>query len=107
MPLDLGVLISGTGTNLQAILDATREGLDAKVRLVVSNRADAAGLTRAESSGVPTRVVPHGDFPDRQSFDRALVHALREAGASWIVLAGFMRLLGPDFLAAFPNRVLN
>jgi len=108
MPLDLGVLISGTGTNLQAILDATRAGrLDARVRLVVSNRADAAGLRRAEAAGVPTRVVPHGDFPDRDSFERALVEALRAAGASWIVLAGFMRLLTPEFLGAFPDRVLN
>jgi len=108
MPLDLGVLISGTGTNLQAILDATRAGrLDARIRIVVSNRADAAGLRRAEGAGVPTRVVPHGEFPDRESFERALVDALREAGASWVVLAGFMRLLTPEFLGAFPDRVLN
>jgi phosphoribosylglycinamide formyltransferase 1 len=106
--LDLGVLISGRGSNLQAILDAIADGrLPARVRLVISNRADAAGLARAERAGVPTRVIPHGAFDGRASFDRALVEALREAGATWVVLAGFMRLLTPVFLDAFPHRVVN
>jgi phosphoribosylglycinamide formyltransferase-1 len=107
-PLDLGVLISGRGSNLQAILDAIGDGrLDARVRLVVSNRADAPGLERARAAGVPTAVVRHGDFSDRPSFDAALVTLLRDASVSWVVLAGFMRLLTPVFLDAFPQRVVN
>lgn len=107
-PLDLGVLISGRGSNLQAILDAIAAGhLDARVRLVLSNRPDVEGLARAERAGVPTRVIAHRDFTDRDSFDAAVVAALREAGASWVVLAGFMRLLTTTFLDAFPHRVVN
>jgi len=106
--MDLGVLISGRGSNLSAILDAIAdERLDARVRLVISNKPDAAGLERARAAGVPTRVIPHGDYPDRPSFDAALVAALREAGATWIVLAGFMRLVTPVLLDAFPHRVIN
>ncbi|AKT36124.1 phosphoribosylglycinamide formyltransferase [Chondromyces crocatus] len=107
-PLDLGVLVSGRGSNLQAILDAVAEGrLDARVRVVISNQADVEALSRAERAGVPTRVVSHRAFADRAGFDAALVSALREAGASWVVLAGFMRLLTPTFLEAFPDRVVN
>lgn len=107
-PLDLGVLISGRGSNLQAILDAIAEGrLNARVRLVIANREGAGGLERAARAGVPTRVIPHGAYPDRASFDRALVAALGAAGVEWIVLAGFMRLLTPAFLDAFPRRVIN
>jgi phosphoribosylglycinamide formyltransferase-1 len=106
--LDLGVLISGRGSNLQAILDAVAAGkLDARVRVVVSNRADAAGLERAHAAGVATVVVPHKSFPDRASFDAALVRVLREAGVEWVVLAGFMRIVTATLLEAFPRRVLN
>ena len=106
--LDLGVLVSGRGSNLQAILDAVAEGqLDARVRLVISNQEGAPALDRAARAGVPTQVVSHRAFPDRESFDAALVAALRDAGVSWVVLAGFMRLLTPTFLAAFPDRVVN
>lgn len=108
MTLDLGVLISGRGSNLQAILDAIAEGrLDARVRVVISNRASALGLERAKQAGVPTRVLSHKDYADRQAFDAALVEALREAGASWVVLAGFMRIITSVLLDAFPNRVIN
>jgi phosphoribosylglycinamide formyltransferase-1 len=107
-PLDLGVLVSGRGSNLEAILRAIASGeLAARVRLVLSNKADAKALARAAEAGVPTRVVPHGAYPDRASFDAAMVDALREAGARWIVLAGFMRLVTPVFLDAFPGRVVN
>lgn len=107
-PLDLGVLISGRGSNLQAILDAVASGrLNARVRVVISNKPGVEGLARAERAGVPTRVIAHKGFPDRPSFDAALVDALREAGASWVVLAGFMRLLTPTLLDAFPHRVVN
>lgn len=106
--MKLGVLISGRGSNLEAILNAiAEERLRAEVALVVSNRADAKGLETAARANVPVKVVPHGAFADRGAFDAALVSALREAGAEWIVLAGFMRLVTPVFLDAFPHRVIN
>lgn len=108
MTLDLGVLISGRGSNLQAILDAIAAGrLDARVRVVISNRAGAEGLERAARAGVPTRVLSHKDFPDRPSFDAALAAELSSAGASWVVLAGFMRIVTSALLDAFPGRVVN
>jgi phosphoribosylglycinamide formyltransferase-1 len=104
----LGVLISGSGTNLQAILDATAAGrLDARVAVVVSNRKDAGGLARAEKAGVPAVVVPHAQYADRRAFDAALVATLREHGVEWVVLAGFMRLLTDTFLDAFAMRTVN
>ncbi len=107
-PLQLGVLVSGSGSNLQAILDAIRKGrLNASVRLVLSNKPKVFALDRAERAGVPAAVVRHKDFDSREAFDCALVQALREAGVEWVVLAGFMRLLTPAFLEAFPYRVLN
>jgi phosphoribosylglycinamide formyltransferase 1 len=106
--LDLGVLVSGSGTNLQAILDAVREGrLDARVRIVISNRPGVQALERAERAGAPTRVLEHRGFPSREAFDEALVGLLREAEAEWVVLAGFMRLLTPVLLNAFSGRVVN
>jgi phosphoribosylglycinamide formyltransferase-1 len=102
------VLISGRGSNLQAILDAVSAGnLPAQVRLVLSNKAQAAGLERARQAGVPTQVISHRDFAERAEFDRALVNALQEAHVEWVVLAGFMRILTPVFLDAFPQRVIN
>lgn len=106
--LDLGVLISGRGSNLLAILHAVGAGrLDARVRVVISNKPDAGGLVHAKARDVPTRVISHGDFPAREAYDEALVAALREAGATFVVLAGFMRILTPVFLNAFPDRVVN
>jgi phosphoribosylglycinamide formyltransferase-1 len=106
--LKLGVLVSGTGTNLQAILDAIASGrLAAEVRVVVSNKAGVAALERAERAGVPARVVSHRDLPTREVFDAALVEVLRGAGVQWVVLAGFMRVLTKTFLDAFPWRVVN
>ena len=108
MTIDLGVLISGTGTNLGAILDAIRaKTLDARVKLVVSNRPDAKGLLRAAEHGVETRVLSHKSFPDRETFDAELVSTLRAAGVEWIVLAGFMRIITPVLLDAFVDRVIN
>ena len=85
-----GALISGTGTNLQAIIDriAARQ-LDCALRVVVSNRAGAPGLARAEAAGIPTRVIDHKGFARREDFDRAVVAALREAGVELVLLAGF------------------
>ncbi len=106
--LQLGVLVSGGGTNLQAILDAVERGeLDADVRMVLSNRDGVYALERARKAGVPTKVISHRDFPERSAFDRALVEALRAAGVTSIALAGFMRVLTPTFLQAFPGRVIN
>jgi len=106
--LDLGVLVSGNGTNLQAILDAVAEGsLNARVRVVISNRADAFALERAKRAGAKALTIAHRDHKTRESFDAALVAALREAGASFIVLAGFMRVLTPVFLDAFAGKILN
>ncbi len=107
-PLQLGVLISGRGSNLGAILSAIDENrLNARVNVVISNRADALGLALAERAGVPTRVIAHGGYADRQAFDGALVEALRAANVEWVVLAGFMRIVTPVLLDAFPLRVLN
>jgi phosphoribosylglycinamide formyltransferase-1 len=106
--VNLGVLVSGAGTNLQAILEAISEKkLSASVRLVVSNKPGVLALERAEKAGVPTKVVSHRDYADREAFDGALVAALVGAGVDWVVLAGFMRLLTRKLLGAFPNRVLN
>ncbi|HEU4538242.1 MAG TPA: formyltransferase family protein, partial [Polyangiaceae bacterium] len=106
--LALGVLCSGGGTNLQAVLDACAAGaLDAEVRVVIANVAGAFALERARAAGVPALCLPHRDHPDRASYDRALAAALRGAGAELVVLAGFMRLVTPALLDAFPRRVIN
>ncbi len=106
--LDLGVLVSGTGSNLQAILDAIAAGtLSARVKLVISNRPGVQALERAHAAGVRALCIPHKEFPSREAFDRALVAALREAEVSWVVLAGFMRVLTPEILDAYPGRIIN
>jgi phosphoribosylglycinamide formyltransferase 1 len=106
--ITLGVLVSGSGTNLQAILDAVRERkLDARVGVVVSNVAEATALDRARSAGAPTAVVDHKRFVDRGAFDEAVAAQLRERGVELVVLAGFMRLLTPVLLDAFPMRIIN
>jgi len=104
----LGVLISGTGTNLQAIIDAIRRGdLKAEIRLVISNRADAQGLERARRHGIETMVIDHRRFPSREDFDRAILAALLDRSVELVALAGFMRLLSPVMLDAFPGRIMN
>lgn len=104
----IGVLISGSGTNLQAIIDAIEaDQLDATIRLVLSNRADAYGLARAKSHGIPTEVVDHKQFATREAFDAAVVEMLRARDVELVVLAGFMRLLSPVFVKAFSNRMMN
>lgn len=104
----LGVLISGRGSNLQAILDAIGIGsLDARVGVVVSNNPSAKGLERAEKAGVPSRVLSHKDYRSREEFDTAVVAILREHQVDVVCLAGFMRLLSPVLVRAFPQRILN
>ncbi len=104
----LGILISGRGSNLQAIIDAIAEGrLDATIALVVSSRADAAGLERAREAGIETLYINHKDYGSREAFDRAVVAALKKREVSLVCLAGFMRLLSAEFVKAYPNAVLN
>jgi phosphoribosylglycinamide formyltransferase-1 len=102
------VLISGRGSNLQALIDAVADGrLRAQIAVVIANRADAAGLQRARTAGIDTVTVPHRDYPSREAFEQALVAELRAREVALVCLAGFMRLLGPTFLAAFPQAILN
>jgi len=104
----IGVLISGRGSNLQAIIDAIGDGrLDARVAVVISNRADAHGLERARAAGIETLVRDHKGWPSRDAYEAVLVEDLRARGVRVVCLAGFMRLLGATFVNAFPNRILN
>jgi phosphoribosylglycinamide formyltransferase-1 len=106
--MTLGVLISGRGSNLQAIIDAIASGrLSARIGVVISNRADAAGLERAAMAGIETLVLSHKGYADRADYDRALARELKARGVEIVCLAGFMRLLGPAFIEQFPNAVLN
>jgi len=104
----IGVLISGRGSNLQALIAAVADGrLDATIALVIANKADAGGLSRAKAAGIDTLVLDHRAFSTRDEYDRALARALRASGATLVCLAGFMRLVGPPLLEAFPNAILN
>ncbi len=107
-PVKLGVLISGRGSNLQAIIDAIARGkLSAEVRIVISNRADAGGLVRAHQHGIETAIIDHRKFASREDFDREMLAALTAKSVELVLCAGFMRLLSPVMLEAFPNRILN
>jgi phosphoribosylglycinamide formyltransferase-1 len=104
----LGVLISGRGSNLQALIDATRDGrLDATVAVVISNRADAAGLERARRAGIEALCLDHRASPSRDEHDRAVARELRARDVGLVCLAGYMRLIGAPLLEAYPNAVLN
>jgi len=100
---NIAVLISGRGSNLQSIIDASRDGrLDARIALVISNRADAAGLERARAAGIEALVRDHKGWPSREAYESALVGDLRARDVQLVCLAGFMRLLGATFVDAFP-----
>ena len=104
----LAVLISGRGSNLQAILDAIALGhLDATVAVVISNRAGAPGLVRAREAGIAAVHLAPGDYADRDAYERAFVDELRRRDVGLVCLAGYMRLVGPVLLEAFPNRIVN
>ncbi|MCK6451100.1 MAG: phosphoribosylglycinamide formyltransferase [Alphaproteobacteria bacterium] len=104
----VGVLISGRGSNMKALVEAARgRDFPAEIALVLSNRADAAGLGVAAAAGIATRVVRHRDFPDRAAFDAALDACLRGAGVDLVCLAGFMRLLTAGLVAAWRDRMIN
>lgn len=104
----LGVLISGRGSNLQALIRAVDDGrLDARIAVVISNRSEAPGLEHARRSGIETLVVDHRQFKSRHEFDRTLATELKSRSVALVCLAGFMRLVGAELLQAFPNAILN
>jgi phosphoribosylglycinamide formyltransferase-1 len=106
--LKLGILISGRGSNMQRLLAACQGGeIAADICLVLSNRADAAGLAQAQAADVATKILAHVDYPNRADFDRALDAALREAGVDFVCLAGFMRLLTVEFISSWRDRMIN
>jgi phosphoribosylglycinamide formyltransferase-1 len=107
-PVKIGVLISGEGTNLQAIIDAVARGeLKVDIRVVISNKAAARGLERARNHGIPAEVIDHRRFASRDDFDRALVASLQTHEVELVVCAGFMRLFTPVMVAAFRDRIMN
>lgn len=108
LPAPVVILISGRGSNLQAILDETGAGrLPIDIRAVISNNPQAAGLARATTAGVPTEIVNHRDYTERADFDRALMAAIDRHRPHLVVLAGFMRILGNDFIRHYAGRLIN
>jgi phosphoribosylglycinamide formyltransferase-1 len=106
--LRIGVLASGGGGNLQAIIDRCQDGsIAAEIAVVIANNPDAGALARARRGGIPERCINHRDYSGREAFDAALVSALREAGVELVVLAGFMRIITRVMLDAFPQRIIN
>ncbi|WP_217476878.1 phosphoribosylglycinamide formyltransferase [Stutzerimonas stutzeri] len=101
------VLISGSGSNLQALIDSIEAGNPARICAVVSNRAEAFGLQRAQAAGIPTHVVRHKDYADREAFDAALMEIIDAHQPQLVVLAGFMRILTPGFVRHYHGRLLN
>ena len=107
-PISLAILVSGNGSNLQAIIDAIESGqLNAEIKAVVSNNPEAYGLVRATRHNLHTRVIDDQDYKDREHYDEVLRHYLETIGPDYIVLAGFMRILSPGFIDAFEHRILN
>lgn len=107
-PLQLAILISGNGSNLQSIIDAIELGkLNAQIKAVVANNSDAYGLVRATRHGLNTRIIDHRDFQGREQYDAVLQRYLESIAVDYIVLAGFMRILGTGIIKAFEHRILN
>lgn len=106
--MKVGVLISGRGSNLKALIEACADpAFPAAIALVISNKADAGGLEYARAAGIPCKVISHRDYPTREAFDAGLDRALREAGVELVCNAGFMRILSDGFVAAWHDRQLN
>ena len=104
----VAILISGGGTNLQAFIDAVASGsLDIEIAVVLSNRVEAYGLTRARNAGIVTECVQNDHYPDRAAFDEAMTSALERHKPDFLILAGFMRILGSNFVKRFEGRILN
>ena len=108
-PIKLAVLVSGNGSNFQAIIDAIEAGRipNSRVACLVSNKSDAFALERARKHNIKTIVLDHKTYPDRQAYDTALVESLRQHEVNLVILAGFMRLLSPIMIDAFPNAIMN
>lgn len=107
-PCNVVVLLSGTGSNLQALIDSTGDGENpARIAAVIANRSDAYGLQRARQAGIATQVLEHADFADRDAFDQALMQAIDNFAPQLVVLAGFMRILTPAFVRHYHGRLLN
>ncbi|MCW9023817.1 MAG: phosphoribosylglycinamide formyltransferase [Gammaproteobacteria bacterium] len=107
-PLPIVVLISGSGSNLQAIIDAIAAGqVNAEIRAVISNKADAYGLKRAQQANIPTEVLNHQDYESREAFDQALMQSIDRYQPGLIILAGFMRILTKKFVQHYPGKMLN
>lgn len=108
MAFNIAVLASGSGSNLQSIIDAVEGGsLKAEIRLVLCNRGDAFALERAKKAGIPTATILHADYKNREAFDAAMIEQLQAADVDLVVLAGFMRLLTPLFIQTFSGRIVN
>jgi phosphoribosylglycinamide formyltransferase 1 len=106
--VNLGVLVSGSGSNLQSVIDNIEKGtLPARIRIVISNNPEAFALERARKHGIPVAVITHGSSNSRQEYDQKLVDTLTSHDVELVVLAGFMRVLSPLFLRAFPMRIMN
>lgn len=105
--LKIGVLLSGGGTNLQAIIDQVAEGLPVEIVKVVSSRPDAYGIERAKAAGIPVRALNRTVYEDREAADALIVEELKTVGAEYVVMAGYMRMVTPVMLNAFPDRVVN
>ena len=106
-PLKIGVLLSGSGTNLQAIISAIEGGLPVSIVRVISSRPDAFGIQRAEAAGIPVTALSRASYEDPEAADALIARQMQEAGAEYVVMAGYMRKLTPVVLDAFPDRVLN
>ena len=108
MKVNLGVLVSGSGSNLQSIIDKIEKGLlDAVIKVIISNNPDAYALERAKKHNIPTVVIRHCDFGKREDFDQEMVAILKSYSVDLVIMAGFMRVLSPLFLNAFPMKIMN
>jgi len=106
--LKIGVLVSGSGSNLQSIIDHIEKGmLDAEIKVVISNNPDAYALERSKKHEIPTVVIRHSDFREREDFDQRVIEVLKGYAVELVVLAGFMRVITPMFLNAFPMKIMN
>ncbi|MBN1366292.1 MAG: phosphoribosylglycinamide formyltransferase [Syntrophaceae bacterium] len=106
--LKLGVLISGNGSNMQSIIDHIENGsLKAVIKIVISNNPEAYGISRAKKHNIPFIVLKSNDFKNKEDFDVKLIKSLKDNGVELVILAGFMRIISPTFLKAFPQKILN
>jgi phosphoribosylglycinamide formyltransferase-1 len=106
--LKLGVLISGNGSNLQSIIDHIEKGsLKAIIKIVISNNPEAYGITRAKKHGIPVVILKNGDFKNKEEFDLELIRILKNNYVDLVILAGFMRIITPTLLKAFPHKIMN